>query len=638
MNKIPSLAVPVMSDLFLKHSELYLERLKLSGARFVWLAPRREFNPEKIKNEYYILPQCIEILENAGYGVGVWIQAFGFGEPIAEHNIPFTEKYQKIKDMNGREFGDAFCPLDLNYSEYITENITSAIYAGAKIIMLDDDLCLNIRPGLGCTCERHISDFEKKLGYSTDRENMKHIIFTGETSRERKVWLQSQGDSLREFCRNMRNTVDKINPSVRLGFCAGYTSWDLEGADALELTKILAGQTKPFLRLTGAPYWAEINRFDGQSVAHIVEFTRMQLEWCKNSGVEVFYENDSYPRPVYKIPAAMLETFDFCLAAHGSRNQLKYLFDYHSRPDYEEGYLKAHIKNKRLIENTYNKLFELDDVGIYVHENMNKIEEMLLPDSFKSEYFVMHTAFSAAADLLSGLSIPITYCDDGGATVAFGNAGRTVPLNQRGYILDAISSTELKKRNIDTGLLGYSSAPLPEYEFYDLSGDVVQISDDDYVQGTSEFYEAELSENAVVESWFMLNDKKYPASYSYTNADGIKFLVFLFRADTVKYGGSLAKSYYRQSQILNALADMKSPAPAKVKKASGLWLLCKQDENTLAVAMCNFSSDEQINPVIELTERFQTAEFIGLTGVLTERKVSLEALPAYRFGVVILKK
>ena len=296
------------------------------------------------------------------------------------------------------------------------------------------------------------------------------------------------------------------------------------------------------------------------------------------------------------------------------------------------------MKNKNRIENTYKIMAQSTDTGVYVHENMHKIGDMLLPDIFKSEYFVMHTAFSAAADLLSGLSIPITYCDDGGATAAFGDAGRTVPLHQRGYILDAISAAMLEKRNIDTGLKSFHAAPFPEYEFYDFAGDAVQISDDDYAHGTSEFYEAELSENAVVESWFMLNDKKYPASYSYTNADGIKFLVFLFRADTVKYGGSLAKSYYRQGQILTALADMKSPSPASVKKAPGLWLLCKQDEDTLAVAMCNFSSDEKINPVIELTETFKTAEFIGLTGILTERGVSLEGLPAYRFGVVILKK
>ena len=198
--------------------------------------------------------------------------------------------------MNGREFGDAFCPLDPNYSEYIICNVKSVIQAGAKAVMLDDDLCLNIRPGLGCTCERHISDFEEKLGKSTDRENMKHIIFTGEASRERKIWLKSQGDSLRKLCRDIRNAVDEINPSVRLGFCAGYTSWDLEGVDALALTKILAGKAKPFLRLSGAPYWVGINRFAGQCAEHIVEFARMQLAWCKNSDVEVFYENDRLPK------------------------------------------------------------------------------------------------------------------------------------------------------------------------------------------------------------------------------------------------------------------------------------------------------------------------------------------------------
>lgn len=46
--------------------------------------------------------------------------------------------------------------------------------------------------------------------------------------------------------------------------------------DALTLTKVLAGKNKPFMRLTGAPYWAENRRFPGQQMAQIIEFIRMQ--------------------------------------------------------------------------------------------------------------------------------------------------------------------------------------------------------------------------------------------------------------------------------------------------------------------------------------------------------------------------
>jgi hypothetical protein len=79
------------------------------------------------------------------------------------------------------------------------------------------------------------------------------------------------GDSLRDFARKMRESADKVDPSIRMGFCSGYTSWDLEGADAIELTKIFAGDNKPFLRYTGAPYWVPQVRFKGQSLQTIVE-------------------------------------------------------------------------------------------------------------------------------------------------------------------------------------------------------------------------------------------------------------------------------------------------------------------------------------------------------------------------------
>ena len=34
------------------------------------------------------------------------------------------------------------------------------------------------------------------------------------------------------------------------------SSWDIDGTNAYELAKILAGNTKPLVRLIGAPYWA----------------------------------------------------------------------------------------------------------------------------------------------------------------------------------------------------------------------------------------------------------------------------------------------------------------------------------------------------------------------------------------------
>ncbi len=649
MNTLPSLAAPIMCHLFEKHPDEYIRQLKQAGVGFVWLAPNRSYIPEVWESAVKRYTHCAKMLENAGFSVGIWITAFGFGTPIPEKEQPYTAGFTQIIDLECHTNGDAFCPTNPHFAAFLAESVKSCAKAGAKIIMLDDDLCLNIRPGLGCACARHMAAFEKRLGRCYDRENLKKIIYTGSPTPERRAWLESQGDSLREFCKQMRDALNEVDPTVRLGFCAGYTSFDLEGADALELSNILAGDTKPFLRLTGAPYWAKVRRFAGQSMNHIVEFIRMQLAWSEDSGVDVFYENDSYPRPTYSIPAALVETLDFCLAADGCKDQLKYIFDYCSAPQYEKGYLNAHLYNQKLIADSFEALKALSDTGVYIHEQMHKNAEMTLPKDLKSDAFIMQTAFSAAANLLSGIGISITYRNHGGITAAFGDAGRTVPLDQKGYILDVVGAMELQKRGVDVGVKSMTAFPvplfqvdnmpdLPEHETFLSANDRVSIGYDDFIPGTSEFCTAVLCDDAVVESTFGIGSEQIPASYRYTNADGVSFLVFLFRADSFKYMASLACSYHRQQQILNFLQDNAAALPAVIRHAPHLWMLCKQDEKHLGIALCNFSEDMLIAPVVELAENYRTARFIGLSGKLNGNKITLDTVHAYRFGTILLEK
>jgi hypothetical protein len=38
--------------------------------------------------------------------------------------------------------------------------------------MLDDDLCLSVRPGLGCACDNHLSEFSRRMGRSITLEEL----------------------------------------------------------------------------------------------------------------------------------------------------------------------------------------------------------------------------------------------------------------------------------------------------------------------------------------------------------------------------------------------------------------------------------------------------------------------------------
>ena len=636
------LYVPVASRVFTHHREKYIKQFRLLGNPYIAVYIDRTFIPEANRNNLKDLRENLAFLRSSGFDALVWIQAFGFGTPLEGKEAEAAASFTRITELSGGVCGDAMCPTDPAFMEFYLELVRGVARAGAQRIMLDDDLCLSVRPGLGCACERHLKLFEERIGRPVSRDELKGSLFCGAGSDLRREWLDLMGDTLKEFCRAVRTAADEINPEIEMGFCAGYTSWDLEGVDALTLTKILAGKHKPFLRLTGAPYWTESRRFPGQQMPQIVEFTRMQRMWCEGSGVEIFTENDSYPRPRYRVPAAVLETFDFCMSADSPIGQLKYLFDYYSRPGYEDGYLNAHLRNEPVIRRVRETVGPMPASGVWIYENMQKARGMNVPHAPSPAFETMQTAFSAAASLLSSCAVPTVYEPHDGVAAVFGDGGRTVPLTPRkGFILDYPAALELMRRGVDTGLIPAEeeTAPVPFTERFLREDDSVLLDGcvrPSAVQVGPVFHRCRIAPAAQPESVFPSPDGDIPASYRYENAQGQKFLVFLFDGIAVKSNSALSCSYYRQMQIIEACRWMGAPLPAMCKGHPSLYLICKEEADALAVAFCNFSLDPMDSPVIDLSSAWEHAEFIGCSGRLEENRILLCGTGAWQFGAVRL--
>ena len=255
MNKI---YVPIMnSNITDANKSDYIKYLKKSDADLVFIAFDRPALFAKDRTESLCkLKENLEFFEKNGFETAVWIQAFGFGDPFNEETRKTAEKYTYLKSVTGKDI----------------------VSIGAKAIMLDDDLCLSVRPGIGCFCDAHLELFYQKLGERPAFDDLKTLLFTGGKNKYRSAWLSVMHDTLVDFCSSVRKAADEINKNVRIDICAGYTSWDIEGADSMGLSRILAGDTVPFLRFTGAPYWASraVNRFGGQRLNTIIECTRAQ--------------------------------------------------------------------------------------------------------------------------------------------------------------------------------------------------------------------------------------------------------------------------------------------------------------------------------------------------------------------------
>lgn len=432
---------------------------------------RTELREECLKN----LRENVRFFRDKGLEVGIWTRGFGFGTPVPQNADPAFNDMTRLRSIAGREADDAFCPTDPVYRKWYGEWFAALCSCGATTVMIDDDLCQSVRPGLGCFCKRHKNLLAKTLSLPADSptladSNLLQTVFTGAPTPARAAYIQTMGDSLRAFCRFLREIADRIDPNLRLGFCAGYTSFDSEGATADELTKILAGKNRPFLRLSGAPYWTApaVNRFPATALADVIEFVRMQIGFCPGD-TELFHEADTYPRPRALIPAALGEAYDCALRTEPRLGAFDYLFDYFASPDYETGYLREHRRYAPLREQIDRAFADTVPYGVRVIEGKHKLAWAHLPETFPGEKPLMRRALSRAGGFLAGLGIPTTYAapqDDPGevtAAVCFGEnarllVGKTLP---RRLILDVPAAQILRESGIAVGFSDATQIPPP---------------------------------------------------------------------------------------------------------------------------------------------------------------------------------
>ena len=245
------LYVPLMlSSITPDTRPLYARDLHVMEADTVWIAPDRYtlFLPDRT-DLIEELREHITYFREEGFEVGLWIQAFGFGDGLPAMADGMTDGWTKLRSMYGGEAGDAFCPEDPAFMTAYLTWVRDMAACGPTLLMLDDDLCQSVRPGLGCWCHRHRALLDEGLitqglaPLGEDPAVWGERFFSGKGNADRRVFFDVMGDSLRRFCRRVREAVDGGDPAIRVGFCAGYTSWDIEGAPASELSRILAGET-----------------------------------------------------------------------------------------------------------------------------------------------------------------------------------------------------------------------------------------------------------------------------------------------------------------------------------------------------------------------------------------------------------
>lgn len=619
------ISVPVKSQtLDCCGKDIILQDLKKIGAKRVFLTlATYEPNPEKRKKIMSTFRENAAFLKKEGFEVGAWLWTF---------NLPGNKLFTEMKSLDGKVIKDVCCPADPEFVRFSADYISEIAENGADIVLFDDDFRYGFQNGNSpaCLCDKHLALIETILGEKVTLEKMREHILSGERNQYRDAFLQANGDAFRNFAKAVRKKVDEKHPEVRIGACACMSSWDLDGTDAYEIATILAGKNRPFMRLIGAPYWA-VRKSWGCSMQDVIQQERLECAWSQKGDIEIIGEGDTFPRPRSNCPASYLEGFDTAMRVAGcTEGILKYVFDYYANADYEQGYVRAHVKNEKVYEALPDFFDGKASCGIRIWEMPKKIFEMKMPTTVNDTVQIEYLFFSKASRILSHLAIPSVFEGDGVCGICFDENARSLPLSalDHGMILDIAAAQILTERGVDVGLLsigkGTSSGTIERYLYNNNHTFTRNVT----------VYDVKLKEGAEILSDMETDFGTLPISYRYENEKGQRFLILNY--NTRNGDPHFQYHYERGKQIAENIPYLSGKKlPAFTSGHPHLYMQCKKGEDgKCAVGLWNFFADEAENVEIILDKEYKNLRLIGAKGTLLGNKITLDLIPPFGFAAV----
>lgn len=623
------LSVPLtFSSLNNETREIYARQCREAGAARIFIGIGELFGLTDA--DYAAIAAHTAYFKAEGFEVGHWINANGHGVVLAHAPGEGDRSvFPPMIRLDGKPWAGTNCPLDEGFRAAYLSAVTRLAALGASVLMLDDDFRLSQHhPEFCCVCDRHMARIRAYCGEEITREQVRDLCFGGKPNKYRNAWLRAEGESLYEFAREIRAAVDRVAPTLPVALCASNTIWDVDGTDAVELARILAGKNAPLLRLTGAPY-TTVSR-SGKTFQMALEVARSLTAITREQGVELMAEDDVYPRPRYNVPAAYSEIYDMVMRIDGHYDGvLKYMIDYVAPPIYETGYLKRHNRNKPLYEGLTRFFENATPCGVNVlfrRHLMRDADYTLAPVSY-------YSPFTSAGLLLEGCSIPTVYGEQGICNAAFGEHARALTEAELGcgLLLDATAAQILTECGIDVGLRGKQiSIHGTCGMLYAANG----IEKSCVWNGEGQYLAADCAADAEVVLYALIDGKKHPYAYRYENAEGKRFFVLLSHMQSHRPDSGMLRGYRLQHALTEGVEWVAGKRlPAKAPGNPGLYLLAAKGEGALSVALFNCFADEILEPVIELDGNYTSAEFVNCTGRVEGDRVILDApLPAYSYA------
>lgn len=634
------ITVPVYADYELR--EEYLREFERAAVDRILFVVDREFDRKKAKREAEKVKRCIDFYAARGFSCAVWIgSTIGHGVYLVNRGSSDSRDYTLIKGIDGTERGEAYCPLDENFRRDISEFIATLADIGAEFLLLDDDFRI-AHDFIGCVCDRHLAEFEKVLGHPVTAAELKEKALGGKPNEYRKAWVKIQGDSLRLLARNIRAAVDKVNPDCPVGVCAVGTAWSADGVDSVEITEILAGRNKRYMRLHGAPYWVKYLRgYVDESFAHVTELERALAHFSEGKDIELMYEGDTYPRPSDYIPAAHLEAFHAAMIGDGkAQGMLKYMFNYISKPDFDRRYIEFHARNKANFDRIEKYFKGGANLGVKVLEHPHLFDEtdFAFGRTDGAKFYFSSDVISGAGSLLIGAGIPTIYDGESDVCAIFGENARHFSIDGKPRaIIDALAAAICLEKGEDIGITGGELRPAPT--------DRVCGYGDEYrlPQGAAvDYLDFTPGDNVKVLTALKTSDGEIPLACEITTKSGAKILLYNVNANFTKISAAsfLVRGYVAAKTLKAGVNDfLGAELPEILGEYADMQAYYRADGETLSCLFINFYDDPAFDFSVELPGEYEVIEAVGNEAQTRGKTLSFASpIPAFGYAFAALKR
>lgn len=629
------ISIPVMLHDRLEKEKILKILQECKAERIFLAAGVPSINPKERSKTLERLRELVPYFQKRGLEVGIWFWSFwrkGLDADEAEDYL-MADGDGHLRFESGKEEKNSgfCCPAAPKAIAATMDIVTEFTAVGADLLLLDDDYRFGFYDlDAGCFCKAHMKLYEKKFGKKVSRKEILAGIYEKRPNKTRRQVLDVLGESLENYALQIRKAADSINPKIRIGLCSVMSLWDTDGADSVRIAKILAGNTRPLIRLTGAPYWAAEKSW-GNRLWHAIELERMEYAWTKGNDIETMTEGDVYPRPRHRVPASYLEGFDTALRAAGVGDGiLKYMLDYTSSIEYETVYVKRHQENFAVYSEISRIFLGKKAVGVRVYEYVNKLKECDLLEIENPKQYVQNQFFSVAARMLADNTIPVTYEKNDGAGIAFGENVRYLPESalDNGLILDIRGAKILMEKGIDVGIRKIGQKIEADTLFYPEENEYVRSG---YIGKMA--YQLSIDESAVVVTYASGDGNDNPDAFLYQNGNGQRFLVYAF--DAANLCEDRYRSYSMQRQLYTSIEWLaKAPLPVKCQGNPDLYIICKKSDTEMSIGLWNFFPDRIDKPIIELEQEYETVEFVNCAGEKHGKNIKLGTMQPYEFAFI----